>query len=82
MLILYMLACSMVDGSSLMPFLIQCADRRCDIPSPVFFSSVLVQNLAQNQLVVRDDTSRDGNCGVHGFYLSLADLADRTHDHA
>ena len=62
-----------------MPFLIQCADRRCDTPSPVVSSSDLVRNLAQNQLVVRDDTSRDGNCGVHGFYLSLADFADRIH---
>jgi len=63
--------------SSLVPFLIQCADRRCDTPSPVDDSSALVRSLAQNQLLLRDDTTRDGNCGVHAFFLSLADFADR-----
>ena len=63
--------------SSLLPFLIQCADKRCDPPSPVVSSSALGRSLAQNQLSLREDTAADCNCGVHGFFLSLADFADR-----
>ena len=63
--------------SSLVPFLIHCADRRCDTPSPVCSSSALVRSFAENQLLLRDDTTRDGNCGVHALFLSLADFADR-----
>jgi len=65
--------------SSLLPFLVVFADRRCDPPTPVASSAALVQNLAQNQLLLRDDTTKDGNCGVHAFFLSLADFADRNH---
>ena len=65
--------------TSLLPFLILCADRKCDPPLPHASSSALVRNLAANQLLLNDDTSRDGNCGVHAFYLSLADFADRHH---
>ena len=65
--------------SSLLPFLIHCSDRRCNIPSPASSSPELVRTLGQNRLVLRDDTLCDGNCGVHAFYLSLADIADRNH---
>ena len=41
------------------------------------YSSELVQTLAQNQLILREDTLSDGNCGLHAFFLSLADFADR-----
>ena len=63
--------------SSLVPFLIQCSDRRCDTPLPAVSSPELVRTLGQNHLVLRDDTLCDGNCGVHAFFLSLADFADR-----
>ena len=56
-----------------------CADKRCDPPSPVASSSALVQSLACNQLLLREDTKADGNCGVHAFFSSLADFADRNH---
>ena len=29
--------------------------------------------------LMREDTKADGNCGVHAFFLSLADFADRNH---
>ena len=65
--------------SSLLPFLIQCSDRRCNTPSPVASAPDLVRTLWHNGLVLRDDTLCDGNCGVHAFYLSLADIANRNH---
>ena len=37
----------------------------------------LVVWLAQNELILRKDTSRNGNCGIHAFTLSLVDAADR-----
>ena len=65
--------------STLLPFWILCASKRCDHPLPVASSSALVRNLAQNQLLLRDDTMADGNCGVHAFFLSLANCVDRNH---
>ena len=56
--------------SSLLPFLIVFADKRCDPPSPVASSSALVRHLAQNQVLLRDHTKADGNSqDVVGFLI-------------
>ena len=60
--------------SVLVPFLVQCADKRCGVPSPVVDAPELVRWLAQNQLRLCLDTVADGNCGIHAFYLSLVDF--------
>ena len=62
--------------SMVVPSLIQCSGERCDTPSPVVSSSEVVRTLGQNQLRLRDVALTDGNCGVHAFFLSVAELAD------
>ena len=64
--------------SALVPFLINCGTRRCGAPGPVARAPGLVQWLAQNQLRLCEETVADGNCGVHAFFLSLADFARHT----
>ena len=63
--------------SDLEPLLISYGDRRCRAPSSVDPLPQLVLFLAQNELMLREDTLTDGNCGVHAFCLSLIDFADR-----
>ena len=64
--------------TSLLPLLIKYSSYTCGVPSPIVPAPQLIRELAHNGLVLRDDTRADGNCGIHGFYLSLADFADRS----
>ena len=64
--------------TSLVPLLIEHANKRCGAPAPIVSAPPqLVVWLAQNGLILRDDTLSDGNCGIHAFLLSLVDFADR-----
>ena len=63
--------------SSLVPLLISYDNRRCRGPSSVDVPPELALWIAQNGLMLREDTLADGNCGIHAFCLSLIDFADR-----
>ena len=64
--------------SGLVLILFQYANRRCDAPVPVESRPTLVNWLAQHQLILCEDTTTNGNCGIHAFWLSLADFARHT----
>ena len=60
--------------SELVPLLIHYANKRCEPASPVVSAPALIQWLAQNGLMLRDDTLADGNCGIHAFVCLCATL--------